>query len=186
MTFRPGGRRSDGLVWPGGSTNFKERNVPFELSGRRRAAGFSVAELLVVLAIVGVMAAIGARGLAPYMAQTRAITAARQVQWEVSVARSFAVRAARPMTLALDEANRVLTIRDSTGKVFRRKSFGRDSDLSLRSLQLDVPGDTLRFSERGLCLNCPASGPAVFIVTANDKKRYIRVGLLGRGQVESK
>lgn len=148
--------------------------------------GFTMIETLITVTVIGVTAAISARELSRYLEQRRAIVAARQVQWEIAIARSFAVRLGRPVTTIVDEPLRLITTRDTSGAVLRTRSFDLKSDMPLHSLILDIPGDSLRFSERGLCLNCPASGSATFTVRASNRTRYVRIGLLGRGEITTK
>ena len=84
---------------------------------------------------------------------------------EITVARSYAIRSGRPMTMVIDEVTRSVSLHD--GAVVRRMvSLGDDARLRVERLAIEIPGDSLVFSARGLCVNCGLAGPTELSIEA--------------------
>ncbi len=148
--------------------------------------GFTVLELVVVMSITGLLLSIGFVSMRDYARKQRARQATQALAWSVQVARTYAIRAGSQMTLAVDEASRVVVVRDTAGTVSFRRSFGPKSDYVLEQLGLNIDGDSLVFSRRGLCVNCLSGGPTNFNVVAQDRAYVLEVGLLGRTEMRVK
>ncbi len=154
--------------------NPKHRKVP---------QGFTVIELVVVMSVTGLLLSIGFVGMRDYARQQRARQATQALAWSVQVARTYAIRAGSQMTLAVDEAKRDVVVRDTAGTVAFRRAFGPKSDYVLERLDLDVDGDSLVFSRRGLCMNCSSGVPTRIYVRAHEKEYFLEIGLLGRTEM---
>src|SRR5688500_10901363 len=115
--------------------------------------GVSLVELLCAVVVVGVLATATFTSVTSYNRIRRASHVAGLLEWEVTVARSYAIRSGRPMSLVVDEPGRSVVLRDG-GATWRTLSLGDGTPLRVDSITLDVPGDSLVFSPRGLCVNC--------------------------------
>jgi prepilin-type N-terminal cleavage/methylation domain-containing protein len=138
-------------------------------------------ELLCAVVVFGVLAGGGSMIYERYMRAQRANQVAALLQWEITVARSFAIRSGRPMTMIINETTRTMTLHD--GSIIRRTvSLGDDARLRVERLDLRIPGDSLVFSARGLCINCPSIGATELSIEAEGRHATVYVELLGRRQ----
>jgi hypothetical protein len=112
----------------------------------------------------------------------RANTVAEMLRWEITVARGYAVRSGRPMTLVVDEATRSVTLRDGAA-TWRHISLGEGAPLQVERLTLGSPGDSLVFSPRGVCVTCGGEAPTEMSIEAEGRSALVRVGLVGRAEV---
>ncbi len=140
--------------------------------------GVSLIELLCAVVVVGVLATASFTGITSYNRMRRASQVAGLLEWEVTVARSYAIRSGRPMSLYVDESGRSVILRDGES-TWRRLSLGDGAPLRVDRITLDAPGDSLVFSPRGLCVNCEAGAPAGLTVAASGRVATVRIGVLG-------
>lgn len=136
------------------------------------------------LVIAGVLMGQTASGLRTLDRQQRRERLARAVLWEVTLARSYAIRGATPMALVADPAKKTLTVRDGYGTVYRTLSFGSTTPFTASMLDMSTAGDSLAFSSRGMCLNCDAGGATTITVTTPGRPpATMKVGVLGRAEL---
>jgi len=136
-------------------------------------------ELLCAVIVFGLIVGGGAAIRDRYMRVQRANQVAELLRWEITVARSYAMRSGRPMTLMIDEAARFVSLHD--GDVVRRSvSLGEATPLRVERLTLAIPGDSLVFSARGVCVNCQPSGVTELSVEAEGRTATVQVEQLGR------
>jgi type II secretory pathway pseudopilin PulG len=148
------------------------------LNSSRR--GISLLELTIAIVLAGILLTLTASGMVNLNRQQRGERLGRAVLWEVSVARSFALRSGVAMALVADEAANTVTLRDEFGTVYRVSQFGPTSDYGATTLDVGTPGDSLAFSSRGYCLNCDSTTT----VTAVTVGRTLTVKVNGLGVVE--
>ena len=89
---------------------------------------------------------------------------------DLSLARTSAVRGREVVIVDFDEAGGSYVIRLESGDTILRREFGRDDDISLDSLNLQLTGDSVAFDARGVGdLSGSASplGTASFAAGAN-------------------
>ena len=144
--------------------------------------GVSLVELLCAVVTVGVLATAGFTGATAWNRTQRAARVAQMLQWEITVARGYAIRSGRPMSLFIDERTRSVALRDG-GSTWRKLSLGAGSPLEVERIALDLPGDSLVFSPRGLCINCSATRLVGLSVNASGRLATIQIGMLGRPEL---
>lgn len=136
-------------------------------------------ELLCAVVVFGVLAGGGSAVYDRYMRAQRANQVAELLRWEVTVARSYAIRSGRPMTMVINEATRSVSLHDGP-TVRRMVSLGENARLRVERLDLEIPGDSLVFSARGVCINCRAVGPTDLSIEAEGRVATVHVEPLGR------
>ena len=136
-------------------------------------------ELLCAVVVTGLLLGGGHATWNRYMRAQRANQVAELIRWEVTVARSFAIRTGRPMTLRIDERTRTLSLRDGV-TVRRTVSLGDAARLRVDRLDLAAPGDSLVFSPRGVCINCEPGRTTDLAIEAEGRSATVQVEVMGR------
>jgi prepilin-type N-terminal cleavage/methylation domain-containing protein len=128
-----------------------------------RRAGFSLLELMVVLIISAVLLAIAAITFTDYNERSSARRAAQVFAGDLTLARSMAVRGREIVTIKFDEGSMWYTVTTATGRELARRRFGATGEVTLSAVSLDLTGDSLQFSTRGVGnLGAATLGSAVF------------------------
>lgn len=134
-------------------------------AGRGRAprpgvpGGFTLLEMLVVVAIAGVLTTLGTLAFSGYFQRNSARRAAQLFAQDLIAARSFAVRSQERVVIRFYEATRWYEVESgATATVIARRRFGTDADVDLSGVLLDVTGDSLVFNARGLADMTGAAG----------------------------
>ena len=144
--------------------------------------GISLLELLCAVVVVGVLATATYTGVTSYDRSRRAARVASLLQWEVTVARGYAIRSGRQMSLVVDEQARSVALRDGP-VTWRKLSLGEGTAMRVDRLTLDLAGDSLVFSPRGLCINCSASHFTDLSVGAGGRVATIQIGRLSHPEL---
>jgi Tfp pilus assembly protein FimT len=115
-----------------------------------RKLGFTVQELVIVLMIIAVTLAVASQAYGFFLARTTARRAAEIFALDLALTRTAAMRERRPVTLKMQEVLKRYSIRTSTGEVIALRNYDGAEEMMLTQLQLDLPGDSVRFSARGI------------------------------------
>ncbi len=148
-------------------------------------AGMSLPELLMAIVVAGILMSIGYGGLHNYIFSQRGRRAAHTLAFQVTIARSLAIRSGQTISLVANETARSIVVRDSAGTVYRSLDLGSSGELTVERLDIELAGDSLVFSRRGMCLNCAAGGVTTIIVEGSQRRYTIEVSLLGRVELAS-
>ncbi len=150
---------------------------------RRRVggcAGVTLPELLVALAVVGFVGTMGAGSLAQYREATSTSRASRTVQADMVLARSLAIRNRAPVSVVARESQRLYEIRDTLGTVYHRRVFDGTTDLTVSGFDVQTPGDSVTFDQRGILVT---GGTVQVTVTRGSRTRTIVFNALGRSRI---
>ncbi len=149
--------------------------------------GFTVVEMLVSLILFTISLSLATSVFSGYQARTAAQRAAQVFAMDLSVARAAAVRGRVPVIVDFDEAGKTYLIRVESGDTLIQREFGREDDIPLDSLNLQLTGDSVVFNARGvgdlsgsgspLGTASFAAGPMVYDVSFN---------VMGASKVESR
>ncbi len=107
-------------------------------------------EMLVTLILFTISLALATAVFSGYPARTAAQRAAQVFAMDLSVARTSAVRGRAPVIVYFDEAGVTYLIREESGDTIIRRKFGREDDIPLDSLNLQMTGDSVVFDARGV------------------------------------
>jgi Tfp pilus assembly protein FimT len=137
-------------------------------------------ELLIVIVMFSILAAVGFRGFRQFNESTVVDQAARAVTTDVTLARSFAIRRGANVALVADEGSRSYLIRDASGTVLARTDMSSTSETPLTVLDVKATGDSITFNSRGML----TSGSTVEIeVGRNGLTKHVDVSPLGRTRI---
>jgi type II secretory pathway pseudopilin PulG len=109
-----------------------------------------VIELLVTLILFTIALALGSTVFSGYQSRTAAHRAAQVFTMDLSLARTSAVRGREVVVVDFDEVGGSYVIRMESGDTLLKREFGRDDDIPLDSLNLQLTGDSLAFDTRGV------------------------------------
>lgn len=151
--------------------------------GRDPADGFTMIELLVAMALFGIVVAIGFMGMRGFNESTVVDRAATSIASDVTLTRSYAVQRRSTVSMVADEANRRYAIRDegvSPPDTLEVRSFRAGTDLPLTRLDIQTAGDELTFNSRGLLTG---GSNVTILVERLDTGQEITVTALGRTSI---
>jgi prepilin-type N-terminal cleavage/methylation domain-containing protein len=125
-----------------------------------RRAGFTLLEVAVVVTVAAIVAGMGGLYLSGYFQRSSARRAAQVFAQDLVAARSFAVRSQEPVVIRFYESTLWYEVESqSTATEIARRRFGTNADVDLSSVTLDLTGDSLLFSARGVADMSGAGGP---------------------------
>ena len=173
--------------------NFKELDVT--KTGCERATGvshgpgtrgFSLVELTVVLILAGVAIGMAGGGLSGYSRKIAAHRAAQLFARDLSLARAQAVRGRESVVIRFSESSRWYSISTmATGRELIRRRFNVNADLDLAAIDLEMPGDTLFFTSRGILSGVGEElGTATF--SAGVDTYVVSFNIMGASKVEKR
>lgn len=114
------------------------------MNGRR---GFSMLELLVVIAMLGVLLAVGGWSGSRYVAQMRLNDAKQTAIDAVSKTSNDAIKQSRRLVLSIENSNSRLVWREGA-TVVGRQNMPDGSQISIQAQQ--NPGTNIEFTSRGI------------------------------------
>ncbi len=152
-----------------------------------RRLGFTVIELLVTLILFSITLALASLVFSGYQSRTAAQRAAQVFAMDLRLARTSAVRGREVVIVDFNEAGGSYVIRLESGDTILRREFGRDDEIPLDSLNLQLTGDSVAFDARGVGdLSGSASplGTASFAAGANVYD--VSFTIMGASKVDSR
>ena len=149
--------------------------------------GFTVIEMLVTLILFTIATALTSIVFAGYQSRTAAQRAAQVFAMDLSYARTRAVRGREAVVVHFDNAAVSYLIRMESGDTIRERRFGRDDDIPLDSLNLQLTGDSLVFNTRGVGdLSGSASSLGLASFAAGATIYDVSFNVMGASRVDSR
>jgi len=112
--------------------------------------GFTLLEVLFVAVLGIITLGIAAQSYVGYVERTAAEHGAKIFARDLSMARSTAARRRQEVVVRFDESALSYEIETESGVVVARRSYGDGDDISLSSVDLEMPGDSVVFDARGI------------------------------------
>ena len=132
----------------------------------KRGAGFTLVEIMAVLVIVGITLAVVATTFNRYLERSSAKRSAEIFGQDLTVARNSATRSRQTVVMDFDEGGRSYVVRVAGGDTILHRFFNDASDITVSSMDLQLPGDTVAFNSLGIAnlSGAPGTlGKALFI-----------------------
>ena len=145
--------------------------------------GFTILELTVVMVIAVILLSITVTTLSHYNQKTSANRAAMVFARDLTLARSMAVRGRQTVAIKFDETNLYYTVTTSDGRTLARREFGSSGDVALSAATLELTGDSVQFSARGVG-NLGGSTTATATFTAGDQSYRVTFNGMGASKVD--
>ncbi len=154
--------------------------TPFRTRSPHRAGGFSLVELLLVLALMGVLAAIAAPSFTGWIRSIRTSSAADRLAADLALARVTAVRDGWTTSLRIDG--------QGVYRITRDDALGEPVDvLSETDLRRDYPGvnvspsgTRIAFDSRGIVRSGGGDATTTLIVYQSGGYETLTVSAVGR------
>ena len=126
-----------------------------------RREGFTLIELAVVVTVAAIIVTLGTLTFSGYFQRDSARRAAQVFAQDLVAARSYAVRAQEAVVVRFFEGSQWYAVESqaTATEIVRRRFSGSGADIDLSAITLDVSGDSLVFSPRGIADMSGAGGP---------------------------
>lgn len=139
--------------------------------------GFTIIELVLVLSVSSILAAVAVLRLAPTMERARVRRSATMIASDLQYAQMIAARQRRPVVIIASEALKGYMIRDAASTtVFRETYMGNDTEFALD--QLDATPTTLEIFPNGV-----VRSEGNYTVRVNTVERRVRISRAGQVRV---
>ncbi len=103
---------------------------------RRSSRGFTFAEVLIVIGIIGILTTLAYWRMGPGLMQARVNRAAWLLAADLQYAQLMAARQRQPVVVIVVEATRSYAIRDrATAQIFRQRDLGDGTEFQVDSLE---------------------------------------------------
>lgn len=151
----------------------------------RRSAGYTLLELLVVMAVAGILLAVGGLMLSRQLSDARSMDFVEALAQDINLARSVAMARGERTEIQFTSANRyVVRNLDAAGQPVLASQTNAAVTISAVNV-----GDRLTCYSSGFCLGSTSGGAAKTIsqvkCTFNGKTRVLSLTVLGLTRTES-
>jgi type II secretion system protein H len=149
----------------------------------RDRSGFTLVEIMMVLALLGLISAMGVWGLLPALEREKVRSAAGIIVADMQYAQMLAARQREPVAVIFNESLRMYVIRErGGGTVYRERFLGDDTDYDLESMEIEV--DSGSDPEVEIFPNGIATKTVTVTVGIRDYERQVKLSRAGRVRMQ--
>jgi type II secretion system protein H len=146
-------------------------------------AGFTLVEIMMVLALLGLISAMGVWGLLPALEREKVRSAAGVIVADMQYAQMLAARQREPVAVIFNESLRMYVIKERGGAtVFRERFLGDDTDYDLEAMQIEV--DSGKDLEVEIFPNGVATKTVTVTIGIKDYVRQVKLSRAGRVRMQ--
>lgn len=147
----------------------------------KKSAGFSIFELLIVIAVIAVVSAIVTPNIISWRNNAKLRGAADNLKGDLQMSKARAVRERTPVTVTFTATNYQVTYTDKNGNIqtVRNRKLPAGVRVDLDNTGFGAMGDKTEFNGRGI----PIAGSARLVNTKGDQKSIV-VSTLGRIRIQ--
>lgn len=151
----------------------------------RTRRGFTILELLIVIVMVSLLAAVSLGRTGRILASWRVNRAAQAMSEELQKGFALVGRNRKPVIIRFDKRTMVLSIRARTDTVYTRRSFGKESEYSLDSMDVRLAaGDDVKPVTLNLEVYPPGLAADSLSIVIRKPGAFRRVRMLRGGLVQ--
>ena len=141
----------------------------------RRAHGFTLIEIIMVLALLGIISALGIWQMVPALEHEKVRWAASILIADLQYAQAMAARQRQPVVVIVNPSLKMYIVRDRAGAtVYRERFLGEDSDYDLDDLQV-APETSVEVFPNGT-----ATETTTFTLVIGEYERQVRLSRAGQ------
>ncbi len=156
-------------------------------ASRPHRHGFTLLEVLFVITISVIMMTAVVNGFSRYTRERSAQQAAYLLSRDLRLARATAIGSRQAVSLVVDPATQSYVIRNVAGTVVARRTFAAGSDLTIESIRLGLPGDSVTFSPHGVATLTGVTGGVAEAVIGSPTREYVvRFNATGSSRIEER
>jgi len=140
-----------GTLKPQGGVVVAGFDEPLKMRASCETSGFTLLELTVVMVISALVLGFAGLSFGEYYKRTAAQNAAQVFVQDLRLARTWAVRSQEGVVIRFAEDSLSYEVETmSTSTLLAKRRFGTNADIELSAVTLDIKGDSLIFSSRGI------------------------------------
>jgi prepilin-type N-terminal cleavage/methylation domain-containing protein len=153
-------------------------------AGSLNRHGFTLLEVMFVITISVIMMAAVINSFSSYTRERSAQQAAYLLSRDLRLARATAIGSRQPVSLVVSPTTRSYVIRDTRGTIVARRTFAAGSEMTIETLTLGLPGDSVTFSAQGVAtLTGVTSGVAEAVIGSPRRQYVVRFNATGSSRI---
>jgi type II secretion system protein H len=148
----------------------------------RRRSGYSLIELMIVIVLIAVLAAVSTPLVSQALEQSKITRASQVLAADLEVAFSLATRFQQPMRVAVDNTTKRLVVSDRAGAVRYSRAYGADSEFGIEKISAMMQNGS-RSATLEILPSGVSSGQYEVIIQKGKRSKTVRIARGGHVRV---